>query len=82
MNFVRSGIPLAVELPKDAEVLRIDRQYGEFQLWAEVNTDKSMAQRKFVVYGTGTEIDKDLRLKYINTIFVNAFVWHFYEVSP
>jgi hypothetical protein len=82
LHFIGSGHVVAVDLPKDAEILRVDKQDGDCYLWALVNAHKSSEQRKFVLYGTGTEIDKDLNLKYVNTFFDTFFVWHIFEVLP
>ena len=69
----------SIQIPKGARVLTAGCQSGEFYIWAEVDTEAPLEDRKFVVYGTGWEISED-KLSYVSTVFEHVFVWHVYEV--
>ena len=71
-------------LPLNAEVLHVDIQYNEMQLWALVDPNTGPGEiRRFRLVGTGHEItEKQKNLKYINTFFMyeGALVWHVFEI--
>lgn len=47
-----------VELPKDAEIIRLDVENGHPFLWAIVNTNKPKVTRKFYLHKTGSNMDE------------------------
>lgn len=72
---------LAIQMPKNSNILCVKHFQGDICLWAEVNTTDGMEEletRYFAIYGTGWEMDLD-NSKYIGTVFENIFVWHIYE---
>lgn len=54
-----------MELPIDAEILRVQDMDGMFWLWAVVNTNSDTEIRKFRAFKTGAPIPEDLNLDYI-----------------
>ena len=71
-----------LDLPKDAQILKIDEQKDEIVLWALVNPDKPIITRKFKIEGTGYPIEEKENLEYINTFYTNnnELVWHVFEI--
>jgi hypothetical protein len=59
-----------IELPKDAQILRVEDVEGLFYLWAIVNTDEDVeTEKRFLeFYKTGQPIETDLsHLNYLGT---------------
>lgn len=69
-----------LELPKLAEILRIDVQNNSIFLWAKVDPDAEKELRVFEVFGTGHTMP-DFERKFINTFFVQGgtYVFHAFE---
>ncbi len=73
----------AVDLPRDAEILSVGVQDQGVFLWALVDPDAVMEEKRFYVYGTGHEVEDRQLKKFIGTIFQGQFVWHvFQDVGP
>jgi len=70
-----------VELPVGAKVLKFENQNNVPTIWALVDPSPSVPKetRLFRLAGTGHEIDEE-HLKFIDTVFINQFVLHFFEV--
>jgi len=70
-----------LELPKDAEILAVQAQYNEPQMWVLLNTDKSFTVRHFTVCGTGHQVELIGSHKYIGTFQLHggSFVGHLFE---
>ncbi len=69
-----------VDMPIGAEVLAVQIQGGEAQMWALVETDRPMSKRTFYVRGTGNDYSKQLKGAYVGTFQTGRFVWHLFEV--
>lgn len=72
---------LEIEMPGNAHVFNVGCQRGKLCLWAMVDTTKPMRRRRFLVYGTGHEVDSGLSLfdtasEHIGTVQQGPFVWH------
>lgn len=50
-------------------------------LWAEVDTDRMMFWRHFIIVGTGNPLPDDINTQWIATFPDPPFIWHLYEVS-
>lgn len=61
-----------LDLPKDAEVIRVDHIDGLSWIWAVVDTEAPKETRKFHAFKTGGHIPEHLSLKYLgfHAIFV------------
>lgn len=54
-----------MQLPKDAEIVRVADIEGMFWMWAVVNTDSETENRNFRAFKTGAKIPDGLNLKYV-----------------
>ena len=72
-----------VSLPKDAEILSIQTQFEEPQLWALVSLDNEIEERFIEIFGTGHEIHSDMGVerKYISTYQLSGgnYIFHAFE---
>jgi hypothetical protein len=69
-------------MPKDAEILCIKEVNGEVCIYAYVDNQAIKESRRFLIYGTGHEIENDMwsKRKYIGTfVKQNGFVGHLFE---
>lgn len=67
-------------MPVGAEILSVQTQRDEPQLWALVDPDAPKAKRQFHVYGTGWDVEQE-NLRFIGTVQMRggAFVFHVFE---
>jgi hypothetical protein len=76
----RGGGPTSVRLPAGAEILSIQAQRSDINLWALIDDDiTDKLARRFQVYGTGWDI-KERVIKHWATLQCGSFVWHVLEV--
>jgi hypothetical protein len=73
-------------LPAGAEVLAVQTQHGEGQLWALVDPAAPTTERCFEIAGTGHEmadLADDVERRYVGTWQVQdgAFVFHLFELA-
>lgn len=72
-----------LQLPYGAQILDIQVQGGAPFVWAMVNPDAKLADRKFVTVGTGHEIKDGYleSLKYIGTYQISGgvLIFHVFE---
>lgn len=70
-----------IQLPFKAEVLTFGVQGTKCYLWAKVDTTTNLMEtRRFLVIGTGQNIEPD-NVEFINTFFVSGFVFHAFEIK-
>lgn len=71
-----------IELPKGAQILKIDTQLGAGRMWALVDSTAATELRKFEIHGTGNPFDATNR-EYIGSWITNVgnYVWHLFEVK-
>lgn len=71
-----------VELPSLAHILHIQRQFGRWTMWAEVDTEAETSERRIGVFGTGHELPPEATVEtFIATVADGPFMWHFYDVT-
>ena len=73
-----------IELPPHSEVLHVEMQHGRLCMWALVDTDvKTTFTRRFIVRGTGHDIDPAFDLRHVGTLMHHdgQLVWHIFEVT-
>lgn len=74
-----------VHMPKGAKVLTVQVQYGEPQIWVQVDERAITEPRTFTTYGTGesSHEGKDPG-RYIGTyqLYNGAAVFHVFERTP
>jgi hypothetical protein len=70
-----------VSLPKNASILHVAEQRGQWAFWAMVDPEAEKENAVFRVYGTGQEIADDCR--YIGTFMQlgGALVWHLFRIK-
>lgn len=70
----------SLDMPIGAQVLCVQTQYGEPQLWAAVSKSVDIETRNFRLAGTGHEISPGL--VYIGTfqLFEGSFIGHLFEI--
>lgn len=67
-------------LPAGAEFLSVQVQNNNLYAWVLLDTKKPKESVNIRIYGTGHPIE-DIKLKHIETIQIDSFVWHvFIEV--
>lgn len=82
LSAILDGHTDTIVLPSDAELLHVGTQNEqEPNLWALVDTDKKLEERKFVIYGTGHPIDSTDNLTYVGTFMLHktTYVFHLFE---
>ncbi len=69
-----------LELPKGADILKVDVQNDTVCLWAMVDPNAKKEARTFEVFGTGHPMP-DFNRRFINTFFVQGgtYVFHAFE---
>jgi hypothetical protein len=69
-----------IEMYENAIILSVHEQNDDVFMWVEVDTDKPVETRYFVLYGTGHRIQNESR-KFIGTVHCagGQFVWHIFE---
>lgn len=72
-----------LDLPIGAEILTVQVQRNEPQIWALVNPDCQTERRYFRLAGTGHAIGDRMLLKYIGTFQLHGgdFIGHLFETA-
>jgi hypothetical protein len=67
-------------LPAGAQILSVQSQRGSLCLWALVETEAKLVERRFAVFGTGHKIPAD-RMTFLGTAQFDegALVFHVFE---
>lgn len=67
-------------MPEGAEILSVQAQRDEPQLWALVDPDAPKVKRQFHVYGTGWDVEQE-NLRFISTVQMHrgTFIFHVFE---
>ncbi|NIN00507.1 MAG: hypothetical protein GTO24_21215 [candidate division Zixibacteria bacterium] len=79
------AVPMAesflIQMPEGAEMLCVQMQRDEPQLWALVDPDAPKAPRNFTIMGTGKKYTKQStkNLKYVGTFQSGTYVWHLFD---
>ena len=70
-----------VFLPKRAQVLTVQIQHNQPQMWVLLKNDDERERRRFIAVPTGKEIPGEFDLRYINTFQLDSgLVFHVFEV--
>lgn len=69
-----------VKMPEGAKILKVDQVRGDAFIWALVDKEADLEERRFTVVGTGWEADLDRRT-YHGTFIMNDgdLVFHVFE---
>lgn len=72
-----------IQMPKGADILTVQVQFGEPFLWARVDPSLPLYPCTFEVFGTGHEIDEDMCVErhYVGTYQLNggSLIFHVFE---
>lgn len=71
---------VAVIMPREARILKIDMQNDKVVVWAIVDTDRLDATRRINIVGTGHKITFDTK-NYIGTFYAGTFVFHAFDLG-
>ena len=69
-----------INMPKGAEILTIQIQFGIPIIWALVDPKLEKGKRVFTIHGTGDPITDSENKNYIGTYQERALVWHVFEL--
>lgn len=76
------ALPRMSQLPRGSNPLRFELQGDKLCLWALINPDiTETLTYRFIMLGTGVPTS-ETHIKYINTLFVDRFVFHFFLTFP
>lgn len=67
-----------VMMPKDAHALSTQIQNGRLCIWALVDTDNELVERRVRVFGTGNPVDLQGNWQFLGTVQERVFVWHIF----
>jgi len=75
------GDAFVLKMPKEAQILTVQVQYGKPCIWAVVDPTAPVEERKFRIAGTGHNLQYDL-MRYIGTFQLSEgkFIGHVFEV--
>ena len=69
-----------VLMPKNSEILTAKMQSEHLCIWAIIDTEQEMVERKLFCYGTGHPIpDSVTKENHIGTVMDDGMVWHVFE---
>ncbi len=69
-----------IKMPEGAKILTAQKQGFSMKLWALVDPKAIKEERRFIVVGTGCDLNFNHKMDYIATIQVKPIVWHVFEV--
>lgn len=72
---------VTIEMPQGARVLHVETQFDSAQMWALVDPNQPLVQRRFKVVGTGHRHEDMDTWHYIGTfpMFGGGLMWHVFE---
>jgi hypothetical protein len=78
---ITSGVQ-ELQVPKNSTILTIQVQNNKPCMWCEVDKNEEEIETILIeMFGTGWDIYEGMGVdrKYLQTIQINGFVWHYYE---
>ena len=70
-----------IKFPKDAHALSAQMQGNQLCVWAMVDSDNELVERKVRIFGTGNPVDLQGNWQFLGSVQERIFVWHvFIEV--
>ena len=66
-------------MPRGAKILSVANQNGSICLWAIVDRSAVVEERNFGVFGTGHDVGFLGKDEFLDTVFIEEFVWHVFE---
>lgn len=70
-----------IQIPQGATILTVQVQYDKPCIWALVDPNEPVESRQIEIYGTGQQLDEDVRRRYIGTFQLRggALIFHVFE---
>lgn len=71
-----------ISMPKGAEILTVQMQFGDLCLWAIVDPEAEDEDRQFYIFPTGRPLNLP-EYEYIGTVQMRGgqLVWHVFEIK-
>ena len=72
---------VTLDMPSGAEILCVQEQHQQVMLWAVVNHDNPVAEKRFYMRGTGHPMYEAENANYISSVQLSggALVFHVFE---
>lgn len=72
-----------IAMPRNADILCMQIQYGTPHIWAAVEDTEPFEERVFYLSGTGHELPRDAGpSEYVGTWQEGPYVWHLFAKQP
>ena len=71
-----------IKIQANYEILSVGEQFGDLYLWALVNPDNRLIDKKIFIYGTGHLMEMDItKNSYLGTVITEGgnLVWHIFQ---
>ena len=68
-----------IKLPQGFNILHIGVQCGQPCIWYECDSDKPLVELDIYCIGTGWRMDGLPPMRYIGTVQIDEYVWHYYR---
>ena len=77
---------LNIEMFKDAKILSVGRDPSEdLCIWAQIDTEKEMVNRKILCWGTGWPLEDALAefpaAEFVGTVTDGPYMWHIFDTK-
>ena len=69
---------IIIDLPRNAEILKVDMQYHSICMWVKYDTEAKTIPRMFRIFGTGWDISSETG-HHVGTVITGDLVWHIFE---
>ena len=69
-----------IMMPKGAVIISAQYQNGIPTIWAVVDINQELTERRFDIYGTGMHVDMRGRC-HLATVQDGIYVWHIFEIT-
>jgi hypothetical protein len=80
-KYALSPDEFTIEMPRGAQVLSADNQGGSLCMWALVDPAEPLEARRFLLAGTGHELERAEELRFVGTLqmYGGKLVFHLFE---
>jgi hypothetical protein len=72
-----------IKIPSSHRILSVGEQFGDVFLWAIVNNESELVEKKIYIFGTGYTLPNDINIyHFIGTVITDGgnYVWHIFEL--
>ena len=68
-----------IEIPERGIIIAVAMQNGRMYAWVDGDNEDCYVRIPIYVFGTGHEIDSELQIEFISTVFDGPYIWHVYH---